>query len=347
MTYQTTYITYSSNIIGNVSDSIIVFDQASGIKIFNQAAEKLFDIEKHEALSKSLFSILPSEDCQGIIENPSRLQQLNCVLGKQKKYLLISKSQFTDSDENGITILVIRDLTEQKLLEEQMERKQRLTAMGELASGVAHEIRNPLNTIGTIIQQLNKDFEPASDKEEYHELAGLVYNEVRRINDTVQDFLRFARPEPVQPKTFQISDLFNQLQQQYRSVLDKKKIEFKTEFNWTGEVFWDERQIKQVLINILQNAIDCIEMEGQILISVESPNNQELEIRIKDNGPGMTDEVRNHIFNLYFTTKAQGTGIGLSIVQRIIFEHRGVISVESKPGLGTTFKITLPIHLSK
>lgn len=337
--------TYSGSIINNVSDAILVFDKHSGIKIFNAAAEKLFVKEKNLIIGKDIRQLFPESDCHVLLDEGSLLKQVNCKIAQQHKDLLISRSSFLDSNENENTILVIRDLTEQKQMEAQLQRQERLTAMGELASGVAHEIRNPLNTIGTIVQQLDKDFEPLTEKEEYHELAGLVYNEVKRINDTVQDFLRFARPEPVQPSLFPLADLLNQLQKQYKSVLEKRKIKLEIHLNWQGDVFWDKRQMTQVFINIIQNAVEAIADKGNISIGVKPASEQELEIQIEDDGPGMPDDIRANIFNLYFTTKAKGTGIGLSIVQRIIYEHGGMISLTSETGKGTIFILKMPLRV--
>jgi PAS domain S-box-containing protein len=336
--------TYSGSIIYNVSDAIIVLDKMNGIKIFNTAAEKLFLKNKNEIIGKELAALFTDQDCQLLLQEETLLKQMNCKSGNRHRDLLISKSSFSDRDENENTILVIRDLTEQKQMEAQLERQQRLTAMGELASGVAHEIRNPLNTIGTIIQQLDRDFEPVSEKDEYHELAGLVYNEVKRINETVQDFLRFSRPEPVQPSLFHISKIFNELDKQYKSVMETKKIKLDIRLDWQGAVFWDNRQMKQALINIIQNAVEAIGENGNISIVVKPVTEQDLEIQIKDDGPGMPENIRSNIFNLYFTTKARGTGIGLSIVQRIIYEHGGMINVESEQGHGSAFIIKMPVR---
>jgi PAS domain S-box-containing protein len=335
--------TYSGNIINHVSDAIIVHDRVNGIKIFNAAAEKIFSLPRKKILGLPLENLFNQSEYPKTDE-PSLLQQINCTIGGHKKYLLISKSNFFDSEDIENIILVIRDLTDIKKLEEQMEREKRLTAMGELASGVAHEIRNPLNTIGTIIQQLNKDFEPANDTEEYHELAGLVTSEVKRINETIQEFLRFARPEPIHPRSLQIQTLFEQLKKQYHYLMKEHKIQLDIQLNWQGEVYWDDRQIRQVFLNLLQNAMEAIDKNGNISLILSKLNDQELEIQLKDDGPGMPEEVRSNIFNLYYTTKAKGTGIGLSIVQRIIYEHSGIITVESVPGKGTTFNIRLPIH---
>jgi signal transduction histidine kinase len=339
--------TYSGNIIGNVSDAIIVYNQTEGIKIFNTAAENLFSVKKSHLLGNSLQNFLDKTGCGIILKSFSTLQQISCMIDNQKKFLLVSRSRFFDPEENEIIILVIRDLTEQKRLEEQMQREQRLTAMGELASGVAHEIRNPLNTIGTIIQQLNKDFEPDKDTDEYHELAGLVQGEVKRINETVEDFLRFARPEPIHPEVFQIQPFLEMVEKQYHYLLKEHNITLNVKSNWPGEVFWDKRQIRQVFLNLIQNAIDAINKDGTIYLSLDQLNSNEIEIKIRDDGPGMPDKIRSNIFNLYFTTKARGTGIGLSIVQRIIYEHSGSITVESGSKKGTTFIIRLPIQFEK
>jgi PAS domain S-box-containing protein len=339
--------TYSGNIIDNVSDAIIVFDQVAGIKIFNSAAEKLSNLKKDEVLGTSPSRLFSEPDGHKILSESSLLQHVNCVFSGQTKYLLISKSCFFDSGGVENIILVMRDLTHQKRLEEQVEREKRLTAMGELASGVAHEIRNPLNTIGTIIQQLKKDFEPKRDSDEYHELAGLVASEVKRINETIQDFLRFARPEPIQVQPFQVEILFRQLVKQYHYLMKERQINLDIVLDWKGEVLWDHGQILQIFMNIIQNAVDAIGENGSILISLNKINDRMLEIRVNDDGPGMSDKIRSNIFNLYFTTKAKGTGIGLSIVQRIVYEHGGIIMVESDKLKGSSFIIHLPIRFNK
>ena len=337
--------TYSSNIISHVSDAIIVLDSGKCIKIFNDAAVKLFQKDRTQILGNRLDSIFDQEDYRTILDEPSLLEHMECKVAGQRINLLISKSLFEESDGNKNIILVIRDLTEQRQLEAQLERKQRLTAMGELASGVAHEIRNPLNTIGTIVQQLNKDFEPKTNPDEYHELAELVHSEVKRINDTVQDFLRFARPEPIETAEFSLTDFLHQLEKQYHSVLKDANISLNIKYDQDYIVKWDERKMKQVFINLLQNSIEAIDKNGCIeIIMTQVPNNK-LEIRFIDDGPGLDQTIRDKIFNLYFTTKAKGTGIGLSIVQRIIYEHNGIISLDTSAEKGTTFIIFLPIVL--
>jgi PAS domain S-box-containing protein len=339
--------TYSSNIIHHVSDAIIVVDKQRGIKIFNSAAQRLFQTEANSVLGLPLKNILNDDDCHEILNTTTTMQQIECLIKSEKKYLLVSKSLISDREGDEIIILVIRDLSEQRRMEAQIQRKERLSAMGELASGVAHEIRNPLNTIGTIIQQLDKDFSPSNDKEEYHQLARLVYQEVRRINETVQDFLKFSRPEPVHPETFNLSDLFNHLKQQYRAMLDEQRIKLNIKLGWQGNVRWDRRQMQQVFMNLIQNSADAIGKNGTIDISINALEDGELEIKVIDDGPGISENIRSKIFNLYFTTKPKGTGIGLSIVQRIIYEHNGIIFAENNKDKGTIFFIKMPINMQR
>ncbi|NOX67165.1 MAG: PAS domain S-box protein [Chlorobi bacterium] len=332
---------FSNEIIQSVSDAIVVIDKDGKVIEINQSAEKLFGLSAGEGKEIELNQIIENQDCLSIMKNNSSIQQYECEINSEKRFLLISKSDFIDENDNQNRVLVIKDLTEIKQLEKQVNRNRQLKAMGELASGVAHEIRNPLNAIGTIVQQLDKDFEPVEDGEEFHSLAGLVYSEVKRINETIQNFLRFSRPEPIQKQFFNLNDLISNIEQQYSILLKERMIDLEIEQNWNGDVYWDRNQIKQVLINLMQNSIDAIKSNGKINLKI-SNDDRTVTIILSDTGPGISESNLERIFDLYFTTKAEGTGIGLSIIQRIIAEHDGMITVESKVGEGTTFVIKLP-----
>ncbi len=335
---------YSNKVIQNVSDAVIVIDENKKIKIINSAASFLFSITDSSLEGRHL-SVLSNSSCQNILDSHIGLEQIDCLINNRKKYLLVSKSEFVAEENSTNTILVIRDLTNQKTMEEQIRRKERLVAMGELASGVAHEIRNPLNTISTITQQLNKDFQPKSNEEEFYTLSNLVAKEVKRINATINSFLRFSRPEKIVLKEFLLSDLITQIEKQYEAMLKEKSSSLIIKMNWDGKVNWDRNQIQQVIMNLIQNSIDSIELDDNIVIQVDEYDNNQIALTISDSGCGIPEHILNKIFNLYYTTKAKGTGIGLSLVQRIIVEHGGTISVESIEGRGSTFLIILPINL--
>ena len=334
--------TYSQNIIQNVSDAIIVFRYSGGIEVFNEAAERIFNVQSEKIIGKEIKDFLTSNGCPQIISAEFSMQEVECRLNDQPKYLLVSQNKLAEESGEPIIILVLRDLTEQKRLEEQIERRERMSALGQLASGVAHEIRNPLNAIGTVVQQLNRDFIPAANTEEYDDLTKMVYGEVKRINQTIENFLRFARPEPLKPEWFEIASLFDDLKTEYGKFLREKKIDLHLNLNWAGKVNWDKRKMRQLFINLFENSAQALIPGGKIEIIINKIDNEILEIHVSDDGPGIPKEIRDKIFNLYFTTKASGTGIGLSIVQRIADEHGGVIFVESEPGKGSDFILQIP-----
>ena len=175
-----------------------------------------------------------------ILRTSSMIEEIECNIAGKNKVFLVSKSEFHNENKENNIILVLRDLTEQKLLENQIERSERLIAMGELASSVAHEIRNPLNSIGTIAQQLGKDFYPKENEGEFKSLTQVVYKEVRRINETIESFLKFAKPQPIKAEKFIARELFDQLEKQYQSILTKKKIKLNLKLTDVGEVVWDK-----------------------------------------------------------------------------------------------------------
>ncbi|MEZ5069583.1 MAG: ATP-binding protein [Bacteroidales bacterium] len=338
---------YSESILEHASDAILVFDRENGCRIFNKAAGKLFGVDPEQVLEQGIRAISVEKDLALLTGKEDGVRTMELHMQESLRYLLVSRSSFTDPDGLDYIILVLRDLTEQKRMEEEAERNQRLTAMGELASGVAHEIRNPLNAIGTIVQQLKKDFTPVEYGDEYRELTEIVYTEVRRINKTIEEFLRFARPEPIDPADMDPVRLVEELKTQYDPMLKEKNIRLQLETDETNPVHWDKNQIKQVLINLLQNAMEAMPDGGTITLDLQARGPDSIGIRVTDTGTGMDARTLSNIFNLYFTTKAQGTGIGLSLVQRIVYEHGGMIHAESQPDKGTTFRISLPRKAGK
>ena len=336
---------YSIKIFDNTSDGIVLLDSMHKIKSINASAKLLLGIENENIRGTNFLSLLNGGNCDAILNPEKELEEFVCFINGKQKVFLISKSDFVDERNETNLIIVIRDLTEIKILEEQIHRNDKLKAMGELASSVAHEIRNPLNSIGTITQQLGKDFTPIDNHEEFKNLTGLVYKEVRRINTIVEDFLKFSKPQPIKMAKFLPGNLFEQLNKQYQQVAVSRAIELEISCNYPGEVVWDFDQMKQAFINLIENALNAVTENGRININIVEKIPY-LEITVEDNGKGIAPENLKRIFDLYFTTTASGSGIGLSIVQKIINEHKGSISVESNVNKGTKFIINLPKDIS-
>jgi signal transduction histidine kinase len=337
--------TYSSRVIDRVGDGIIVFNALDGVQTINPAAKELLGLADNGEDHRSIHDLLPGEACREFLDSPAVRDQVACELPHGTVHLLMGKTLF--ENERGVenTILILRDQTRLKQLEAQIRQRERTHEMSALASGLAHEIRNPLNAVGTIVQQLRMDFTPTRDPEGYEELTTLVYSEVRRINDAIQDFLQSVRPKPVQPEPFKIEQLLRFIEHAFAAVSADSGIRLHVEAGWKGIVGWDRDQMQHVLMNLVQNAFDACKEGDTIAIRTQSTGAGEIVIEVSDSGSGIPTQVQDRIFNLYFTTKASGTGIGLGIVQRIVIDHGGIVEMESKEGVGTTFTLRLPPHI--
>ncbi|MCK5135244.1 MAG: histidine kinase [Bacteroidales bacterium] len=229
-----------------------------------------------------------------------------------------------------------------------MYRADRLATLGELAAGAAHEIRNPLTSIRSTIQYLKNRITDREDKS----MAEDLINEVDRINDIIQGMLSFAKPVELRIEETDFYQLICQTIRLVNNSAEKKGIKLELDFDSDFKIiFVDTGQIKQVLINILMNAVQAIQKPaGIITISVRGltseykafDRNIYYLIEIKDNGPGIPQNLLDKVFDPFYTTKQEGTGLGLSITYTIINRHRGDIEIQSELGKGTMVKIKLP-----
>ncbi|MBN1348240.1 GHKL domain-containing protein [candidate division KSB1 bacterium] len=339
--------TYSSNILEHMADAVIAIDRNYQVTIFNHAASQLVKLSTDAVINKPLDPelrqviyplVLAIDDGRTIHD-----QEIPIHYNEQRLITSISTSVLkNERGEAESAFAVIKDLTEKQHLVETLQRQEKLTAMGQLASGVAHEIRNPLNAIGMISQRLNKEFVPTADADEYRELTETVVTEVRRINDIIQQFLTFARPSKLTISQVNLSELLESTITLVSIPAQKKHIQIISHLNPIPQLALDHDKMKQVFLNLLQNAIEAIEKDGRIHIQTAMNEKHEVVVEIADSGRGIPKEILSKIFNLYFTTKPGGTGLGLSLVHQIISQHDGHIEVESEPGSGTRFVIYLP-----
>ncbi len=229
--------------------------------------------------------------------------------------------------------------------QEEARRSERLAALGQLSAGLAHEIRNPLGVIKGSAEMLNRklrDSNPLSS-----ELAGYISSEVNRVSMLVSRFLDFARPLRLEMRPQSVTELIDRA---LRAVAEQwNKSEVKVERSYQAElprVPVDEALTEQALVNLIQNAYEAMGSKGGSLrveaSRADSDRRKGVEIRVKDSGPGVPAEMREQIFNPFVTTKETGVGLGLSIVSKIIDEHRGFIRLESAPGEGACFVVFLP-----
>ena len=336
--------TFTGAVLENMGEAVIVVNDSFIISLFNMQAEKLFLKSSADVLDQHLSS------CSNELSEALKLylsreiktaSEFSTEMHTQSgsKYLSVTVSQ--NDDEGGNTTLVIKDLTEARLLDEQKKRNEKLSAMGELASGVAHEIRNPINAIGMIAQRLNREFVPVEGNAEYLNITKVLKTEVDRINKIITQFLNYAKPIDLQKKSINSREFFNELSLLFSEQAKQRGIQFsiKTENDFTMRI--DPELMKQTMMNFLQNAFDAAQENGSVVLTFDK-NDQHILIKITDDGKGISEENLPKIFNLYFTTKKDGNGLGLSIAQKIVDQHNGTIIVASKANKGTTFTITLP-----
>jgi signal transduction histidine kinase len=238
-----------------------------------------------------------------------------------------------------------RSLTELKDMERELLRAEKLSAIGQLSAGLAHEIRNPLSSIKGAVEILAADYPPQHKK---HRMLKVLDREADRLNKVLTTFLSFARPQPMQPKP---ADIINQLEGVIGLIeAQAKKAGVDIVRHYPPElplIKLDEEQMGQVFLNLMLNAVQAMPEGGKLTIRIRQAvkdGKPRLQLEFSDTGVGVKPEDLPNLFNPFFTTKPGGTGLGLSICYRIVEQHGGKIGVESKPGKGATFTLWLPLE---
>jgi len=228
--------------------------------------------------------------------------------------------------------------------QEELKRTERLKAVGTLAAGMAHEIKNPLTGIKTFTEYLPEKYNDPKFVEKFHKIVSM---EVNRINDIVQQLLDFSKPKPLQLQECNIHQIIDQTLSLLSNSLIKYKITLLRNYDSSmPPLYIDPNQMQQVFCNLLLNAIEAMKDGGRLTVTTSRINNA-IEITISDTGKGISEKDLEHIFDPFYTTKETGTGLGMSIIYGIIKEHKGEIRVESGKEIGTKVIITTPITRTK
>jgi two-component system, NtrC family, sensor histidine kinase HydH len=234
-------------------------------------------------------------------------------------------------------------MQEVKALEIEVLHRERLSALGNLAATVAHEIRNPLNAISMGLQRLKVEFQPTDDQEQYSRVTELMLGEVHRLNSIVEQFLSLARPLEIKPEALPVQDVLNELATLVESEARQSKVQIRVVAPPTLPPLKADREyLRQTLLNLILNGLQAMPEGGTLTLKANTSNGNCL-ISITDTGVGIAPENRRRIFEPYFTTKAKGSGLGLAIARRIIEAHGGKITVSGEAGHGCCFQIALPL----
>ena len=352
---------FHENVVQSMSGGLFTTDLEGRVTSFNRAGEEITGFTREETLGKSwteLFSKIDSEVFRYRLEAgdvPFRFDTESRK--KDGSSLLLGVTLAPLVDDRGRKTGVVgmfQDLTKIRAIEEEMKKRERLASIGELAAGMAHEIRNPLASLSGSMQVLSRELKL---EDENSRLIEIALHETERLNMIITTFLRYARPVPLSKKRCSLHDLLYDTLGLLRNSPDYyDHIPLVTKFT-KGKLYAmiDPDQMKQVFWNLVLNAIQAMPQGGQLTVetrkikSLARPGSHQspaslVEVRFVDTGVGIDPADREKIFYPFFTTKQKGSGLGLSIVHRIVEEHGGEILVESKPGQGTTMILRIPVE---
>ena len=243
--------------------------------------------------------------------------------------------------------MIVR-LRQNRALEEAVRENRYLTHLGKLSSGMAHEIRNPLNFIGLAVDHLDavtegKGVEGESEK---RQVIGRIKEEIGRLNELVTNFILYGRPPELQRAAVRIPELVDGVLRLAAERLHEQSISYRTEFGDSPEIHADPDMLRRALVNLVGNAVDAMPNGGTLSVSAGLRSDGRYSVVVEDTGIGIPAENMERIFEPYFTTKASGLGLGLVLTKKIVDAHGGEIVVDSTPGKGTRIEVSLPAGLS-
>ena len=339
----------------NMAEGVIFIDSDDKITMCNNEIEKAWNIDRELILDKSIKDCsLPclGDDVLKIIEGfrcgeeTSQHQEIKV----EKGYLYNTYSAIHDNDDKYWgTVLTSHDITERKKLENKLFHAKRLATIGEMSAKIAHEIRNPLSSISLNAELLHDEIAgyKNSKTDEAEELIQSILQEVERLTEISEEYLRSARFPKLELNAVSVNDILTELTKFLKEEMAKRNIILKEEYGkLIPELFLDKNQLKQAFVNFLKNSFQAMPDGGKLTVSTRYTG-KNIEIIISDSGSGISKADVQKIFDPFYSTKVNGTGLGLALSRKTIEEHCGEIFCKSTLGVGTTMKILFPIKLSK
>jgi signal transduction histidine kinase len=343
-------------VLESIPAGILVCDETHRLLMANKSAQRLLPLSFTEGglLWESVLDERITELFRETMLSSDRVldREMDIALQGQNRLLSVSVLPLVRDHRITGSLVYIEDITEKRGRESRLRRAENLASLTTLAAGVAHEIKNPLGSISIHLQLMQKALtksksakkEEKAAQEALEKYIGILNEEVDRLNRIVVDFLFAVRPMTLELREGDVNVLLSELAEFVRPEMEQSKIRLLLELAENlPPLLMDERLMKQALLNLIKNAQAAMPSGGLLTIAT-IPVDNEIRISICDTGTGISEKNLAKIFEPYFTTKENGTGLGLTLVFKIIKEHQGEISVDSREGEGTDFEIVLPIH---
>ncbi len=320
-------------IVENIKSGLLTLDESNKVIQFNKEALGLLENIK---IGDTLHAILP-EVYETLSSKAVSVYEFTRNNG-DKQYLEVLISKIEVQGELKGSIVLVQDVTNRKNQEERSKTQEKLAAVGQLAAGIAHEIRNPLASMSGSVQLLASSFENIDDEQK--KLIAITLKETDRLNNLISEFLEFVRPNLPMEDSVSVQKLLEECVELLKLNAHASQTQVVLRTEGLKVIKGNLDKLKQVILNILINSSQASSQKIDIHAFLKD---NFIHIEIKDNGAGMKEDVRKKIFEPFYTTKPKGTGLGLAIVHKIIEAHQGTILVESDLGKGSTFKIQIPV----
>jgi two-component system sensor histidine kinase HydH len=338
---------FTDMLVSSLPIGLIATDSSDVIQVYNDSAKELigFDVDKviggrpNVCLPAKLAQMFSGKEMDGLIERQAEIH-LTVSPEKDKTLQLASMVVLDDNGSFAGEVLLIRDLTTVKRLEKELRRSERLAALGKMAAGVAHELRNPLSSIKGLAVVLKSGFSHASKEAE---TAEILVKEVERLNRSIGELLDYAKPGQLRRETASVTEIIEKTVSLVRVDAESFGIALRLAMDDDlPQVVLDKDKMNQVFLNLFLNAIQAMENGGELLVTAEH-DARRIIITVRDTGVGIVPENLGRVFDPYFTTKNDGTGLGLAMSAKIVEEHGGWMELSSVAGRYTEVRVILPL----
>lgn len=336
----------SDKVFEEMKTGVIAVDARGSLILANQAFERIFSTRAETGKTWDDLITVDELSFAGIMASSHQNieREFSQDYGGERRWLLIAISKITDDKgESSGLVAVTSDITHLKELERKSARKERLSEMGNLAAGVAHEIRNPLNTISIAAQRLAGEFVPDLNREEYLSFTRQIRDETKRLNEIITRFLALAREQTDRQRTVNLNELVREFIGLCKYEAENLNIALQIDVDPSLELKADPDSLKQVLSNLFNNSKEALHgAAGTIEITGrQTPNS--IQLRFADSGPGIQPQQREKVFTPFYTTKSSGTGLGLPTVYRVVTDLGGDVAIEDSDLGGAAFVMTFPL----